>query len=556
MDGDVQAIMSLAQDNPEKLASLIQQILESRPATSTTRANGFSQYQFSTINLVTSKYDIIAVKGLELSYLYKLKQDSTYKKIDKSDLEKIVSDAYVKVTGRIDGTHIEKIMKTLDKEVRRTNEVPFIDNRFIELYPGRFWDMEKGVPTKTIPEGCYCARRLFDTPSAGKNVVKYGAPSTPDYPSPALIEQAYEDALTEINATHGERLDPKFDFVMQWANDDPAIYKDIMLMYASMFMGKKPFGIWVLRGQGRNGKSVAVGLLHTIFGTNNTSRIQLGKIGDWHGYLQLANTLVNAADEEDNEVLKDEALIKTIADHGEIDLSKMREQTQLRVHANFGLALCSNSDLALKGHGNEAFIRRLRVIPFNRDFSSQDTLSTMRSFAEETFTPKVIARFVGTCMGYASYYMDNPFPLSESMMEQQRFLEENLVSYKVYYDQLKRFFHSFHRLKQDVYEDYLYWCADSGLDVNDFSDFKIRFKGAMSKKNQSTNSTCGDRVTIHIIPESANGKQCLRNEYFIPELRQTIEELHKSHKSAVFELNNYYELHKGEEDEQLRLPNN
>lgn len=536
---DTQELVALAKTDPERLVARIANMLENTPPK---RQRGFAKDQTETIKAVLSMYDIIAVKGLELSYLYKPKTENTYQKIDKDDLEIIVSNIYNKVVGDIDGNCIDKIMKTLDKEVRRTHQVPCIDNRFIEVCSSRFWDMEKCTLVQKLPQDSYCARRLFDTPVSGKNVVHYDTA-----PNPAVIEDAFERAYEDISKREGKML-PLFKFVVEWADEDMSTYRDIMLMYTSMFMGKKPFGIWVLRGQGRNGKSVAVGLLHTIFGTNNTSRIQLGKIGDWHGYLQLANTLVNASDEEDNEVLKDEALIKTIADHGEIDLSKMREQTQLRVYANFGLALCSNSDLALKGKGNEAFIRRLRIIPFNRDFSAEDSMSSMRNFAEETFTPKVIAEFVGTCMGYAAYYADHPFPLSDGMKEQQRWLEESLVSYKVYFVQFKKYFHSFHRLKQDVYTDYLNWCTDHGFEACDYTDFIIPFKPAMAKKNASNNSSCGSKpVRVHNIPGTAKGPQCFREEYLVPEFKQTIEELHKSNKSVIFELENYYAVNNKEE---------
>lgn len=526
--------------------------------------SGFKKIQDGAIKDILSGYDIMATKGVDNRFYIRplsggtpIQGEETYRPIDKGDLEIMMTRIYEKISGQVDGQDINKIMTSLIKKIRATNQVEKIDNRFIQIFPQVLWDSETGDFVSSPPKGHYCARRLFDTRKGGSHVVKYDdevwldEDGYFDYKYDEMLKSYAEAAYENIMATNGsfDALED-FNFVMAWADDDIGVYRDIMLMYASMFMAKKPFGIWVLRGEARNGKSTAVGLLHTIFGTNNTTRIQLGDIGDWHKYLALANTLVNAADEADNKALTDEALIKTIADHGEIELSKMREQDQVQVEATFGLALCANSDLKLDGSGesNIAFIKRLRVIPFNRDFSEEDKKSTMRSFEEETYTPETVVKFIGTCMGYAKYYMSHDFPLSSSMEQQQSFLEENLVSYKLYVQKVKKYFGKFQTINI-MYTDYKLLCHEYSYEACELQEFKGAFKKALEKKNNTSHTLGNKKVTAH---KMSSGDTCFREDYVVPELKMSIGELHATGKSVVAELESYYAIRDLEQKEKTQ----
>ena len=74
---------------------------------------------------------------------------------------------------------------------------------------------------------------------------------------------------------------------------------DIMRSVAYCFVKKKPVGSYILVGLRRNGKSSFVGLLHTIFGRENTSDVRLSQLGDPHYVNKLKYTMMNAPDEED-----------------------------------------------------------------------------------------------------------------------------------------------------------------------------------------------------------------------------------------------------------------
>lgn len=56
-----------------------------------------------------------------------------------------------------------------------------------------------------------------------------------------------------------------------------------------------------------------VGLLHTIFGTDNTSMVRLSQLGDPHYANRLTNTIMNAPDEEDEKAIDAQATFKGLA---------------------------------------------------------------------------------------------------------------------------------------------------------------------------------------------------------------------------------------------------
>ena len=526
---------------------------------------GFKLLQDSTIAGISDIYDIIAIRGNTSTYLVRpldklthqpIDGEQTFRPIGRDDLQIEVTKMYERCSGTIDGRDISKIMDSLDLKIRKEKQVDYVDNRIIEIMPNIFWDSEQCKVIDKIPKGRYCARRLFDTDRAGKNVVKYddGVFNNKNIQKfmlnykllseRQLVEKYREDPNYQLVLD----LPTEFDFINKWADGNSVVATDIILMISSMFMAEKPFGIWVLRGKARNGKSTAVGLLHTVIGTRNTTRISLNDIGDWHKYLALANTMLNAADENDDKALKDEALIKTIADHGDIELSKMREQTQVKVRANFGLVLSSNSDLYLEGKGNEAFIKRLRIIPFTHDFSAEDTKSSMRNFAEETYTPEVIAKLVGFCLGVASFFSSHPFPMSHSMRDQQEALEGNVVSYKLYKPLLEKYFSCYLNLKDDIYEDYKFWCRDNDAIVMPYDEFKSAFKGLKGKERQTAyryNNKLHLAYKIHDGQES----NLFFDDYYVPELNASIKELHCFNASVVSELEKYYIIQRLETEE-------
>ena len=482
------------------------------------------------------KYDMMAVKQVEgVYYLKEKEKEKSYHPIDKDDLTNIVTNLYEKVSGTLDGPHIDKILNTLDKDIRRTMEVPKIDNTVIEICPDYYWDTSTGQLTDDIPEGMYCARRLFDTPKASKNIVRYNPEDIARYAK--LLKKVIDQTVTTLEETGGDLPeDSRLDFISTWACGDHEIYMDIVRMYASNFMSPKPFGAYILRGQGRNGKSVCVGLIHTIFGTRNTTRISMSEITNWHKYLQLANTMVNAPDEEEDKALADQAMFKTIADHGDIELDIMRGQQPLKVEANFQIISPANHDPEWTGTGAQACIRRARIIPFEADLSDRD--SSVKNFAQETFTPNTVMYFLGVILGVAKYYLDHPFPDSKTMKQERQMLVETMASYKVYFEHLNRYFGTYHKIRE-VFTDYTCWCKQNSMPIKQFEDFKDVFSSSRRRKT----SYHEGGVNLERVYRMNNYKTCFHANYHIEghESMGSIEEMNNRGESIVTALDNMYE---------------
>ena len=456
----------------------------------------------------------------------------TFQHLEAQDLEKEVTRIYLKKTHTVDGQQIENIIKSLKKVIRLKREEVQLDNSLIEITPGLFWDGKDGT-FSDAPTGL-CARRLFDTKMGGKNVVKY-EPGVFDEYADNIVQ--YADAVeSEMLENDGDlREDPRLDFISTWSDGNHETYMDILRMFASNFMEPKPFGVYMLVGEGRNGKSVCIGLLHTIFGTSNTTRIQIKQLGEWHYNLEFANTLLNAPDEEENKIIEDQALFKSLADHGEVKLARMARQDALTVRGDFMIIVPMNHTPKWPKDGAEACIRRTRIIAFNADLSKEDAKPV--DFAKETFTPKRVAFLLGTVLGVARYYLSHQFPDSSAMVEERKALEEEMVSGKAYRERLQKYFNGYKI--RELEKDYKLWCEAKQLPQQPSRSFKRLFQkyNVRGDTNFSVSSS-KTKKGIRMSP----GKNLLYNDFVVPEFNNvTVKQCHDRGFSVVAMLDNEYE---------------
>lgn len=456
----------------------------------------------------------------------------TFQHLEAQDLEKEVTRIYLKKTHTVDGQQIENIIKSLKKVIRLKREEVQLDNSLIEITPGLFWDGKDGT-FSDAPTGL-CARRLFDTKMGGKNVVKYEPGAFDEYAD--NIVQYADAAESEMLENDGDlREDPRLDFISTWSDGNHETYMDILRMFASNFMEPKPFGVYMLVGEGRNGKSVCIGLLHTIFGTSNTTRIQIKQLGEWHYNLEFANTLLNAPDEEENKIIEDQALFKSLADHGEVKLARMARQDALTVRGDFMIIVPMNHTPKWPKDGAEACIRRTRIIAFNADLSKEDAKPV--DFAKETFTPKRVAFLLGTVLGVARYYLSHQFPDSSAMVEERKALEEEMVSGKAYRERLQKYFNGYKI--RELEKDYKLWCEAKQLPQQPSRSFKRLFQKYNVKGD--TNFSVSSSKTKKGIRMSP-GKNLLYNDFVVPEFNNvTVKQCHDRGFSVVAMLDNEYE---------------
>ena len=477
-------------------------------------------------------YDILALRGTDQTYYIRPTQNGQplspiYEPIDKEDFINLVTDAYEKTTGTVDGSAIDKIADSLDKKIRKERTIPRVDNTIIQVIPNKFWNTENGDLTDDVPRGKLCFRRLFNTTKPSRHIVKFQDDAFSNYAD--ILEEYVDDTFAELTLNDGDlEEDEDFEFIRTWACHEHGRYMDILRMFATFFMKEKPLGTYILEGNGRNGKSSLIGLIHTLMGTRNTSRLQLAELGNWHKNHCLANTLVNAPDEEKPGTLEDTDLFRTIADHGDIELDVMRGQKPISISCDFQCVSASNHMPQWEGTDAEACIRRARIIPLRADLSAEDNKNF--NFEEATYTPERMVHFLGTILGLARYYMGKDFPESESVSVQRELLQENMISYRLYYKEFVGFFGKYHKLR-DVYDDYVIWCKDKGFKINKYDEFKEAFNDSREKVTSFNDF----QVSLARVYKVSNLRTCFYAEWVCEEAKNygTIAQMHDSGVSVL-----------------------
>lgn len=486
---------------------------------------------------ILSGYDILALKGTDQTYYIRPTQDGIplsdiYEPIDREEFINIVTRAYKHATGMVDGSAIDKVCDSLDKHIRAERTIPRVDNTIIQVIPNRFWNTSNGDLSNRLYSDEMCFRRLFNTPKASRHIVHYPEHTFDNYGN--ILDEYVNETFAELTLNKGDlEEDDDFEFVQVWACKNHGRYMDILRMFATFFMKEKPLGTYILEGNGRNGKSSLIGLIHTVMGTKNTSRLQLAELGNWHKNHCLANTMVNAPDEEKPGTLEDTDLFRTIADHGDIELDVMRGQKPISITCDFQCVSASNHMPEWKGTDAEACIRRARIIPLRADLSKEDNKNF--NFEEATYTPERMVHFLGVVLGIAKYYMGKDFPESDSVSVQRELLQENMISYRLYYNSFCGFFGRYHILRQ-VYDDYVIWCKDRGYKINKYDEFKEAFNDSREKQTKYADA----QVVLSKVYRVSNLKPCFYAEWRCPEAVNygSIAQMHESGMSMLTLLEN------------------
>ena len=532
------AVMRQDPNIPKELMERLSGVLEAEMTGEGIKVvpTGVKRIQHDVMTNSLDQYDVVAIKGVDRYYKRPMQNgepvDEVYQPTDKEELMNIITSNYEKATGTVDGAAIDKIWNSVDKKIRMENSIEKVDNTIIQLIPDNFWDTETGDVYDKIPDGRRCFRRLFDTPKETKHIIKY-APGTFNGRG-AILRDYIEGTYAELVLNDGDlKEDEDFFFLQTVANGNHERYMDILRMFSTFFMKNKPLGTYILEGNGRNGKSGVIGLIHTLMGSRNTSKLQLGELGNWHKNHCLMNTLVNAPDEEKPGTLEDTDLFRVIADHGDIELDVMHGQKPIEISCDFQCVSASNHLPNWEGNDAEACIRRARIIPFTADLSGNDNKN--ESFEKVTYTPDRILHFLGTVLGIARYYMTRDFPVSKSSEVMRDILRENMVSYRIFYTTFVSFFGKYHKLR-DVYDDYVIWCKDKGYKINKYDEFKEAFNDSREKKTRHTDG----KVSLDNVYRVSNLQPCFYSTWICPEAKSfgTIEQMHESGVSILSILEN------------------
>ena len=414
------------------------------------------------------QYDIVRVNS-NGTYYYKIPEESVYERLTDHKLNTIVRDIYLSGGWAVDAKEIKEASDTI--KMMTMNEVDDLNNDIWCVTPRIFWDTNLGKLVGK-PNG-YCFRKLFNTKYPDKHVVQI--PEFSKRQEQKMIE-TYKEVLSKLN---NGIFEERYEFIRTWANGDHDVYMDIMRSISYCFVKKKPVGSYILVGLRRNGKSSFVGLLHTIFGRENTSDVRLSQLGDPHYVNKLKYTMMNAPDEEDEKAIDAQASFKTIADHGLLTLSVMRSNEPIQLPCDFMCFYPMNHIPDWRGTGASACMKRSLIIPFYADLSRFDKKNY--EFAKETFTANFMCEFMGTVFAYANYYSRHELEFSQTMLSEQESLEEEVDSAVTYRKEFEKYFDGFETMKL-LYQDYINWCKAQDLTISQRSEFKFVFREYSAKR--------------------------------------------------------------------------
>lgn len=421
---------------------------------------------------------------------YKASSPHLYELFPPSKIKQLVKEKWRKYTSLLGGLNPKLLKDTVEMVQEYTKEYQEdLSRRYVSITPTLFWDTETASLTNSPAQPVFF--RLFDTPNPNNHFIKI-----PEFTPTqvATLHDSYQRSLAYLSSHDGD-LPEDYEFVTLWADYSHDVYMDIMKMFASPFMRRKPFGSFMAIGLKRNGKTAATGdFMKTMMGTANCSSIQLAQLGDHHQNAALQWTLWNAPDEEDEKPTQYAAIFKTIADHGEVKVTKLYSQTPINIDCDFMCAFPMNHHPVWTGSGATACVARSLIIEFTHRFE-EDT--NPRTFAERTFTADLFASILGPILALATYHLDRPIQFSATMRRQQHELEGEMDSHTTYLDHFIAFFDGFQSTKM-LYEDYKLWCAAHDLPVSTFPAFKLAF-GTFTASGRKTvkmdgKSTKGYRV--------------------------------------------------------------
>lgn len=435
------------------------------------------------------------------------------------------------------------------------NTVPIIkerERRFMAIGPQLFWDANKQTLVSSVPANNRCFIRLFDSPTrVGGGIVSYPIESF-DETFSELVQKEYDFMLANLRSLSEPKFEEiiancprSFHFIEEWADGDEGLYWDIMTMIATVFMRQKPLGAYFLIGLSRNGKSSCANMLHSIFGTHNTSRVRLSQIGDPHFASTLTTSILNAPDDEDDDITKYQGVFKELAGHQLYSATQLYSGTPLTINgADITFIFPMNTLPKWRGTSASACSKRTNPIPFLHDFSVSDNRSN--NFEQTTFTRDTLGRITAQAMALATYFDEHPeaFGYSPASIAQKELIAEDNNNVSSYKKAFEKFFCGFQK-KELLYTDYQLWCNSKEYRYSDKKTLELAFQAYFDDRfrmNKTYNTATGKMSRKCRKSNKSNPTAPpLMPDLFIPELKRTVEDLHNSGLSAVASLWDYYE---------------
>lgn len=499
---------------------------------------------YAVAQAVASQHEIRYITKSQV-YYYKDPITDLYRPLSDRILDRWVGQLWLKFPTSL-GAFTEKVCDSTTRTIKKLvsieeeKEMPTIPKRYIKVADNLYWDQDLGELSNDVPEQ-EVFYRLLDTDAPTRHTPKL-PPFTPEQVQHMLL--TYKDTIEHLKAHDGD-LEETYPFVQVWADHNHDNYMDIMRVTSYCFIKEKPSGAVLLIGSTRNGKSSFVGLLHTIFGLNNTSMVKMSEIGDSHHVIPLANTLLNAPDEEDKHPVQHTDFFKTITDHGMANFPLMRSAEPVSIRGDFMCFFPMNHLPDWKDTEAQALINRSWPIMFEADLKAEDDNPV--NFEQTTYTTEMLSDFLGTIFALANYYTRHPIVKSAKMKSEQNALTEDSNSATLYLPQFEQFFDGF-TTWNFVYDDYIKWCDKNEVPYVSKAQFKFAFKRYRGDTAKRRVTIGEERVRVRQLPQP--NKHLLHEGFIASEFNEkkydkeikgkTVDDLHLFGTSIVYELKELY----------------
>lgn len=411
--------------------------------------------------------------------------------------------------------------------------------------------------------------RFFDTsPMAvtGDNDIVMVPPMTPEMAD--TLKESYDKTLQCLGKKKSIPDDDRIPEIMQWAQNEYDRYIDIIHM-ASARLKSHDFGIYILAGLGRDGKSSCIDLVASMYGTNNICRVPVDRLGDTHNLSNFQRALVNLPDEqkpsdEKSKTMSADASVafRIAGSHGAANMNVMRSNKSDELYYSFVTMAPVNSVPKFPTDVQNACIRRCRIIEFEGDFSASDKLAV--KWGKAHFTPDFMMRFTGQVLAFASYYSTHDWQITPTMEIAAKKQMENAGSSIMYIKLWEKIYCGYDSYKT-LRDDYYNYCKLSDYDQDDFNRGSILLMPYSQRSSVSVDPVGTIKVMVKKskYDDFKKKKMQVMHKYSRCEFKtkegkvisltdgKSLEDFHNAGGSVIFELEDRGLL---EEEEQQQLP--
>lgn len=247
---------------------------------------------------------------------------------------------------RMGWKEVEKAMLDLDENIKSNNRNEVI--KYLDL----------SAPKKDAADSRYIA---FTNGVLDINDMIL-RPISPDLFIPNIIPHRWNpDARTNVVCTFLEGV----------SCGDKATMSNLMeTIGLCMYRGTELGACLVLKGEGSNGKSTFIGLLHAVLGADNVSALDMKNIGDRFQTVPLMGKLANLGDDIANETIRGScaAIIKKIVT-GEAITAEYKGAETIFFNPYCTLVFSCN-EIPELGDSSQGMLRRMHPISFNARFDT------------------------------------------------------------------------------------------------------------------------------------------------------------------------------------------